>query len=525
MVTIQPIPLTYCELFAEPASNPFGAEEEEAAACIASVYLNWRTTSELPDVDAVEDDLISDFSRPIGGIGMFAQHERSATGVLEVLHGFQMFPGVPCKTGRERKQLFCYVGDVLGVDLHTVAFDEEQLETTMAVNVPATIDRVLQLLGEEPNNEAIGPFRVGDANVRTITSTRGAMYIPYQYMSLVLGMELTGRKACLLLLPAIINDGLQQVCKPLVDFLVVRITKGANDLNAPRTMQPHVGRRDFHPSPAVISHRREHVLHRQLPGLRPTAATAGDPALVGIASSMHNIASDMHHDLVVRETRYAEAKKPSTLQEKHGDRTSDMLLLLTRSTDDEDLSEYYLNISGKPKGLSERVILQREVDASSQVLDLVPFQVTLSQVIAMKTFDFTGASYSEIGTGVLPFSITPADATSDKGRAVIRADRGRAETFDLSDDSVNGAMTTDDATRMLNYKGYIASDWMEARLQIRSVACLMGALLGTTHPVLMYYKVFLRKYDLMEPRVQREFELVHGSHLGPALVVFHVQLM
>jgi hypothetical protein len=53
----------------------------------------------------------------------------------------------------------------------------------------------------------------------------------------------------------------------------------------------------------------------------------------------------------------------------------------------------------------------------------------------------------------------------------------------------------------------------------------MGALLGTTHPVLMCYKVFLRKYDLMEPRVRREFELVHGPPLGPALMVFHVQLM
>jgi hypothetical protein len=42
---------------------------------------------------------------------------------------------------------------------------------------------------------------------------------------------------------------------------------------------------------------------------------------------MNNIASDMHHDLVVSETRYAEAKKPSTLRDKHGDRTADMLML------------------------------------------------------------------------------------------------------------------------------------------------------------------------------------------------------
>jgi hypothetical protein len=120
----------------------------------------------LPDVDDVEEDIILDFLRQIGGIGMFVQHERSATGVLKVLHGFQKLPGVPDKTCRERKQLFCYVGNILGVDFHTVSFDGEQLETTMAVNVPATIDQVLQLLGEEPNNAAIGPFRVGDANVK-----------------------------------------------------------------------------------------------------------------------------------------------------------------------------------------------------------------------------------------------------------------------------------------------------------------------------------------------------------------------
>jgi hypothetical protein len=41
----------------------------------------------------------------------------------------------------------------------------------------------------------------------------------------------------------------------------------------------------------------------------------------------------------------------------------------------------------------------------------------------------------------------------------------------------------------------------------------------------MCYKVFLRKYDLMEPRVRREFEFVHGPRHGPALMVFHVQLM
>jgi hypothetical protein len=83
---------------------------------------------------------------------------------------------------------------------------------------------------------------------------------------------------------------------------------------------------------------------------------------------------------------------------------------------------------------------------------------------------------------MLPFSITPADAISDKGRAAIRADRGCAETFDLSGENINGdgAMSTKETTKMRNYKGCMSADWMEDRLQIQSVACLMGALLGTT---------------------------------------------
>jgi hypothetical protein len=61
-------------------------------------------------------------------------------------------------------------------------------------------------------------------------------------------------------------------------------------------------------------------------------------------------------------------------------------------------------------GFSERVIFQREVDAGAEALGLVPFQVAPSQVMTMKIFDCCGPSYSKIGTEILPFSITPADA-------------------------------------------------------------------------------------------------------------------
>jgi hypothetical protein len=117
---------------------------------------------------------------------------------------------------------------------------------------------------------------------------------------------------------------------------------------------------------------------------------------------MNNIARAMHSDLAFRESRYAENKKVMTVQETYGDRTANMLLLLTRSEDDDGLSEYHLGVSSKPKGLSERVIFQREIDAAADVLGLVPFQVTPSQVMTMKNVYFVVRPIVKLGPASSP---------------------------------------------------------------------------------------------------------------------------
>jgi hypothetical protein len=50
---------------------------------------------------------------------------------------------------------------------------------------------------------------------------------------------------------------------------------------------------------------------------------------------------------------------------------------------------------------------------------------------------------------------------------------------------MNGAISTTDTVCVCNLQGYVAADWMEARMQIQSMVVMMGALLGTTHPVLV----------------------------------------
>jgi hypothetical protein len=126
----------------------------------------------------------------VGAIGVFVHGGGSPTGLLQVLHGVQNFPGLPGRPSADRRQTFAYLGDVVGIDAVTVAFDEECLGTTDSVIVPGTHDRVMQLLAEEPSAELLGPFPATEANTRTV-KTRMAMYPPFDLVSIVLGRDLS----------------------------------------------------------------------------------------------------------------------------------------------------------------------------------------------------------------------------------------------------------------------------------------------------------------------------------------------
>jgi hypothetical protein len=80
----------------------------------------------------------ADFCRPIGGIGVFVPDETSPTGVLRVLHGIQLFPGIPGQS-RDLLKTFAFEGDVVGVDMDTIAIEPIQLVITNDIIVPGSI--------------------------------------------------------------------------------------------------------------------------------------------------------------------------------------------------------------------------------------------------------------------------------------------------------------------------------------------------------------------------------------------------
>jgi hypothetical protein len=79
-------PISYRELYSEPANNPFETNEEELEICTRAVFEVFRATGLALDEYELLLNIQADFCRPIGGIAMFVPDGASPTGVLQVLH-------------------------------------------------------------------------------------------------------------------------------------------------------------------------------------------------------------------------------------------------------------------------------------------------------------------------------------------------------------------------------------------------------------------------------------------------------
>jgi hypothetical protein len=107
---------------------------------------------------------------------------------------------------------------------------------------------------------------------------------------------------------------------------------------------------------------------------------------------------------------------------------------------------------------------------------------------------------------------------------MLVADRVRADAFDIGPDSESGSIGPGEVYRLRNLSGYLPQGWTETRTQLRSTRGLLGALMGNLHPVVLAYGHLLHLYERLETHLESELDHADGSLLGPALMVFHVQL-
>jgi hypothetical protein len=234
MAALPPTATTYEELYADPTKNPFRKEEVLVAICYSEVNKFWRATHIPLTVEALHQNILAVFSRPIGAVGVFVDDDESGTDRLKLVNGLHSFPGTPGRS-HEHMVTMAFEGGVAGIDVCTVAFDPSQLEVTPDAIVPGTLDQVQQLLNKEPGHEALGPFKSSDVSVRT-TNTQYTGYSPFQVPAPLMGMDLTVRQTFRLVVPVLIEVGLQYVCSVLINFLTVALVLPAEDSEVPVTV-------------------------------------------------------------------------------------------------------------------------------------------------------------------------------------------------------------------------------------------------------------------------------------------------
>jgi hypothetical protein len=271
-----------------------------------------RSSTDPLKVEELISNVVADFSRLIGCVVAFVADQDSPSGSLCLLHSFQIFPGVPGQS-RDQMQVFCTEGGVEGVDMAPVGFDTDQLGITADIVVPGSAERMLQLLNDEPGHELVGPYESTNANVRT-TKARSMAYLPYPLVGGLFGSNLTARQAYELLVPELIDGGLVSICAPLVEFLTVALVRPSEHRSTPLTVHQHLGKSGYVPGTAAISYRREHVLYRDLPGLRPArGGTLSDPALLDVARGVREMVAEARADRNDRADSRAQARIPRSV--------------------------------------------------------------------------------------------------------------------------------------------------------------------------------------------------------------------
>jgi hypothetical protein len=513
-------PTTYQALFSDPTKDPSGVEPEHG---YNEIFSRWRVEANAPSADELHMDVLTDFDSIIGAVGYFVKDNHFQSGVLKVCHGFRKFAGIPGRPTADRGDTFGYVGDVVsGTDITSFKVDPAQFEVVTETRCANTPERHLELFEAEPDRELIPPIEESSQAQRMI-KTRRSMFIPYCLVEYVIDQDLSARDAFEILWPVIVQKNLREICKPLVNFLMVAATK-PGIRSSPRTVNDQLGL-GITGAADVVSDRRQRVLYQHLPALMPNnVPTTSIPRMDDLVSQLSQLNNQARLDRVARQEARDLATKPKSVREKFGDYVTDRLLMLTDSADDEDLPRVYHELAARQKGVNKRLLVQQCFDIAAQEFGVNKLPVASTHVIDLDNWDFIGTSYDAIGTGLLPFSVVPPDAPSKAGKKALLEEQERIHLYDLSGEAVSGAISSTDAKKLYNNKGYVPTEWTEASTQIESYVIILAVVLGSAHRAIIQYMKAVNMYGRVKTRLQAAMNKKFGAKAAPALLVLYFQL-
>jgi hypothetical protein len=437
---------------------------------------------------------------------------------LHIAHGIRKYPGTLGSRSVLANAIFGYLDDVDDGNAEIMQFNESLFGLTGAINV-ATISQHKAALEADPTASILPARADGEDHTESIKARMSA-FIPFNLVPLLIEQRLSAREAFLIVDAHLTDQGVRDVCTPLMNFLRVAGTKTAGGVILNTLIEPGP---NFRAEKGLTKYMKAKVLYRDLPIYRD-AVGRSDPATAALTSAVATLTASQVKADEANQRRREEDDRPKTIPDAFGDLTTQKLLRLCRKEMDTELPILYTRLANKKKREDLLTIIQQTVEEMAEPLGAPIVTITPAALAYIKSFRFHGNDDTDLGSGVLPMSFVPPGGVSGKARA-RRVEDTTASFAYMNMMSTEGQhITSSDAQALSRSKGYVPCKWTEASVQLRAYAPVLASMVGSKHPLFEAYQRGVRLYTQKSIQLQDALDERVGERLAPGLLVYTFQI-
>eukprot|EP00536_Pseudo-nitzschia_multiseries_P006462 jgi/Psemu1/15352/gm1.15352_g len=432
-------------------------------------------------------------AQAIGGLGIF-QEDAAGIDRLRVIHGLRRYPGTITQPSANLGRSFGYIDDVEGQECELVQVDAAMLSKAVASRVYLMAQHEAAI-SQNPDRDYIPAIPEGIAHTEML-QVHKVCFLPFEIVPLVLCRGLTPKQAFQVLHHHILQQGLVDVCKPLLDTLQAVGTQPTTLLGTIWLLEPGPS---FQAEVSLCAYMKKNVLLRDLPG--PSSAPA-DPTLTTAFTALTD------HQLRLSETmdqRRQESSKLHTVREVWEPLYTERLLLLCGKTNEADLPPIYTAWAKKSKHEKTHMILQSQVATDAYNLGIQAPLITTAVFKQFQDCNFYGANPFDVADGILPLAFTPPGGSA----AILKREHEEAANvaaYDTMISTQGNSLSLKDSLELQKTKVYIPLDWTRATTQLKSYMAVLVTLLGATHDVVKCYQ---QEQDEVGERITRAMIVVY----------------
>eukprot|EP00536_Pseudo-nitzschia_multiseries_P015908 jgi/Psemu1/44246/gm1.44246_g len=365
----------------------------------------------------------------------------------DVIHGLRRYPGTITQPSANRGRAFGYIDDVEGQEGELVQVDAALLSRASASRVYLMAHHEATIF-QHPDREYIPAIPEGTAHTEMLQAHK-VCFLPFEFVPLVLCRGLTPKQAFQVLQPHIHQQGLEDICKPLLDTLRAMGTEPTTLLGAIRLLEPGPS---FRAEANIRAYMKKNVLLRDLPGLAGSAAPADPATLTAAFSALTDQQLRLSESL---EQRRQESSKLHSVREVWGNLYTERLLLLCAW-------------AKKSKHKKTHMVFQSQIATDAYNLGIQAPLITTAVLKRFQDCNFYGTDPFDVADSILPLAFTPPGGSATTLKREYEA-AAHVAAYDIMISTQGNSLSLKDSLELQKTKAYIPLDWTEATTHVREL--------------------------------------------------------